>query len=293
MIKRRLFLAQALLATMGCAIAQPDSNLQKLNKFVLGVVAYGEGSQSLERYQKFVSYLETRLKTIIELEPVFNEVKAIDQIRRQRWALVFASPGLAAIAIAEANYLPLFSLQGVNNQSSIIVVQADSPVQTLAELNGKSVALGQPGSATGYYVPLYDLYGTLLSEVRIAPTPNTLLDWVAKREVVAGALSKTEFDQYRSQFVETKFRILHTSRRIPAGAFLVSPAVERNQQYAIETAMREALPTIAQEAGYIANAPPPDYKKLITFIEKVKPIEARIQAKPALLYKPNEKKDAS
>ncbi|NJP09103.1 MAG: phosphate/phosphite/phosphonate ABC transporter substrate-binding protein [Leptolyngbyaceae cyanobacterium RU_5_1] len=283
MITRRSLLTQALLMLAGCTFAK-TTNPNKLGKLVVGVVAYGEGSGSIDRYQRFTQYLEKSLKTIIELEPAYNEVKSVEQIERRIWSLVFASPGLAAIAISKSNYLPLFPLQGVTNLSSVLVVLKNSPIQKLTDLNGKSVALGQPGSATGYYVPLYDLYGTSMSEIRIAPTPETVLEWVAKREVTAGALAKNELEQYRSKFANTEFRILHASRRIPPGAVLISPEVERNQQRSIEQVMNEATPAIAQEAGYITNAPPPDYKTLITFIQKVKPIEARIHEKPAVLY---------
>ncbi len=291
MITRRLFLTQSLWMLAGCGLSQ-SGDTQKLGRLAIGVVAYGEGARSLDRYQRFTNYLETRLKTLVELEPVYNEVKAVDQIQRQVWSMVFASPGLAAIAQSKANYTPLFPLQGVDNLSSILVVRKDSPVQKLADLNGKSLALGQPGSATGYYVPLYELYGTVLSEIRIAPTPETLLDWVTTKQVAAGALAKDELEQYRSQFAGTEFRVLHTSHRIPSGSVMLSPGVERNQQRSLEQAMRDATPAIAQEAGYVTNAPPPDYKDLIRFIEKVKPIEARIREKPAPLYRAGERNKA-
>lgn len=288
---RRTFLIQSLLFLGGCAFAQ-QTRTDPLTKLAIGVVAYGEGALSIDQYQRFVEYLEKRLKTIVELEPVYNEVKAMDQIQRQNWSLVFAPPGLAAIAVAKANYLPIFPLQGITNLFSVLVVRQDSPIQKLGDLNGKSLALGQPGSATGYYVPLYDLYGTLLSEVRVAPTPQAILEWVANRDVAVGALAKNELDQYRSKVTDTEFRILHTSRRIPSGSVLVSPTVERNQQRDIEQAMNEATPAIAQQAGYIPNVPPPDYKTLITFIDKVKPIEAHIHEKPAPLYQPGERQKA-
>lgn len=289
---RRTLLTQSLLFLGGCAVTQqPVTN--SLGKLAIGAVAYGEGARSLDQYQRFVEYLEKRLKTIVELEPAFNEVKAMEQIQRQNWSLVFAPSGLAAIAVAKANYLPLFPLQGVSNLFSVLVVRRDSPIRSLADLNGKSLALGQPGSATGYYVPLYDLYGTLLSEIRIAPTPQTILTWVANRDVAVGALAKDELDQHRLKIPDTEFRILHTSRRIPSGAVLISPTVERNQQRDIETAMSDATPAIAQEAGYVPNAPPPDYKTLITFIDKVKPIESRIHEKPAPLYQPDERKTSA
>lgn len=289
MISRRLLLIQIIFLLLGCSSSQPGDT-QKLGRLVVGVVAYGEGTRSVDQYQAFNQYLETRMKTLVELEPAFNEVKAVEQIQRQSWSLVFAPPGLAAIAISKANYLPLFPLEGVDNLSSVLVVKKDSPIQKLTDVTGKRIALGQPGSATGYYVPLYELYGTTPMEVRTAPTPKTALEWLAKDEVAVVAMSKDEFDRYRRDFSSVEFRVLHTSRRIPSGAVLISPEVDRNQQQVIQQAMNEAVPAIAQQAGYIPNAAPPDYKTLISFIEKVKPIESHIHEKPAPLYQVGEQK---
>jgi len=133
-------------------------------------------------------------------------------------------------------------------------------------------------------VPLYELYGTTPSEVKIASTPATVMEWVANQEADLGALAKDEFDQMRPQFSPTTFRIVRASRRIPSGSVLISPAIDRNQQAVIQKAMSEVLPTIAQQVGYIPNAAPPDYNTLIEFIDKVKPIEAHVNDKPARLY---------
>lgn len=164
-ISRRIFLAQILLLLASCTRSKTAATKQ-LNKLIIGIVAYGEGISSEDQYQSFIDYLESQTKTIIELEPAYNEVQAVRQIERQAWSLVFAPPGLAAIAISKAKYIPLFSLQGLANRRSIIVVLKNSPIQNLSSLNGKAIALGQPGSATGYYVPLYNLYGTTPSEIR-------------------------------------------------------------------------------------------------------------------------------
>jgi phosphonate transport system substrate-binding protein len=283
MKSRRLVLAQLFWFVTGCALSgvRPADPLGQLT---VGTVAYGEGSQSAEQYQRFVQYLESQLKALVQLEPAFNEVQALEQIQRQAWSLVFAPPGLAAIAVSKAQYLPLFPLQGVDHLSSVLVTLADSPMQTLADVNGAIVALGQPGSATGYYVPLYELYGTTPAEVRLAPTPQTILTWLAEGEAEVGALSKDEFERYRSGIRGAQFKVLHASRRIPSGSVLISPKVDRNQQAVIQKAMEDALPAIADEAGYIPNVAPPDYKTLIAFIEKVEPIKANINQKPAPLY---------
>ncbi len=287
MTSRRLFLTQIILLLAGCK--QFSSQPKQLGKLIIGVVAYGEGVRSVEQYQNFINYLQNQTQTIIELEPVYNEVKAVQQIQNRVWSLVFAPPGLAAIA-TQSQYLPLFPLQGLSNRRSVLVVLKTSNIKALTDLNGKTVALGQPGSATGYYLPLYNLYGITLAAVQITSTPRTILELIAKGEVAAGALSKDEFERYRSEFLPVELRILHASKTIPSGAVLISPNVERNQQNSLQRVMNQAVPEMAQQAGYIPNAQPPNYKDLVTFISKVKPIEAHIHEQPAPLYQIGEEK---
>ena len=280
MFSRRLFLWQILFLLTACKTAE----IPKPGKLTIGVVGYGEGEKSIEQYSALTNYLAAQLKTLIELEPVYNEVRALEQIKRKTWSLVVAPPGLAAIAISKEQYLPVFPLEGVEKARSVIVVSQSSPAKKVTDLRGKVIALGQPGSATGYYLPLYNLYGLTLAEVRFAPTPKTVLQWIEQGEVAAGAMSLAELERYDSNPSRTKYRILSTSS-IPPGAILVGPTVERNQQEQIRKALASASPTITTAAGYIPNGEIPDYKNLIETIEKVRLIAERIKEKPARLYK--------
>jgi phosphonate transport system substrate-binding protein len=285
LLRRRLLLASLLLLILGlglwlggCARGSSDPS----GRLVIGTVSYDTGN-TLDKYERFREYLAGQTRAIVELEPAFNELAAVEQIQRRVWSLVFASPGLAAIAIGTQQYIPLFTMQGINNLRSVIVVRDESQIQALGDLANQVIALGEPGSAAGYYLPLYDLYGLTLAEVRLAPTPKTVLEWLNEGAIAAGALSEDDFQTYRNQFRDTKFRVLHTSRPIPPGAVLLAPTVERNQQQQIETAMQQAPSNIIGDSGYIPNVPLPDYSQLIELVEKVQPIEARIREKPAVL----------
>jgi phosphonate transport system substrate-binding protein len=165
-------------------------------QLVIGVISYVQGEESLDRYAKFKRYLAEKTGAHIDLEPAFNENKAFEQIKNHAWSLVFAPPGVAAIAIAEYQYLPLFPLQNVNHSRSILVVRDDRSIRELKQLEGEKVALGQVGSATGYYLPIYNLYGLTLAEILFAPTPKTVLEWVAQGKASAGAISLAEFNLY-------------------------------------------------------------------------------------------------
>ncbi|MDJ0715696.1 MAG: PhnD/SsuA/transferrin family substrate-binding protein [Prochloraceae cyanobacterium] len=282
MPSRPVLLAQLFLLGL-LAVSCNSNQSQHPKNLTIGVVSYDSGNRSLDKYEDFKNHLAREIRTYIELEPAYNELKAVEQIKRQIWSIVFASPGLAAIAIEQENYIAIFPMEGLSNTRSVIVVREESAIANLEDLSDKVVALGQPGSATGYYLPLYDLYGLTLAEIRFAPTPKNILQLLSDKSVDAGALSESKFQSYQREFPQTKFRILHKTRAVPPGVVLVSPKVERIEQQQIIKAMKEASPNVIADAGYIVDGSIPDYKQFIELIKKVRPLETRVHQKPAVL----------
>jgi phosphonate transport system substrate-binding protein len=282
MFLRRFFGLQLLLILLtACGSAE----LSEQKKLTIGVVSYGDGRQSIEQFDALKTHLESELKSIVELEPAFNEVQAIQQIDRHSWDIVFAPPGLAAIAISQKQYLPLLSESGGEKERSIIVVRNESPIHNINGLSNKIIALGHEGSATGYYLPVFNLYGLTLAEVRFAPTPKTMLTWISNGTVAAGALSIAELDRYRGDFNQTKFRILYRDvHPVPAGSVLVGPNIDRNEQQQILQALETVPSRVSASVGYVSNTKPPDYSYLIKVVNRVRPIAQHIKAKPAPLF---------
>lgn len=280
MFVKRFFLFLIIIFAMGC-----QSETSAPGNLSIGVVSFGESDRSLGQYSKLEETLGRELKSLVDLEPTYNEIKAIAEIKHKRWDIVFAPPGLAAIAISQSKYVPLFPLEGGLKNRSVVVVLKDSPLQNLRELAGKTIILGQPGSATGYYLPIYNLYGLTLSEVRFASTPQAVLKAIANEEVDAGAMSLAEFNQYRADFSTIRFRVLfNDAHEVPSGSVLVSPDLDSSERDRIRKVLSEVSPAIAASAGYITNAPPPDYQYLMKVVERVAPIADRIKQKPAPFY---------
>ena len=252
-------------------------------KITIGVVGYDTEVKAVGKYEPLQSYLAGQINSIVELEPAYNELQALEQIQRQRWSLVFAPPGIAAIAMSDEQYIPIFPLERVGSRErSLLIVRKDSQIEDLADLSQKKIALGQLGSATGYYLPLYDLYGLTLAEVIFAPTPKEILQLLEEEKVDAGALSEDEFQTYRSSF-PTEFKVLRKSRFIPSGLVILSPLVDRNQQENISNAMKNAPASIVSDAGYIIEDQIPDYEEFIKLIKKVQPLEEKVRQTPAIL----------
>ncbi len=277
---RRFFLFQLLSGLIaGCNPPSKSSGI-----LTIGVINYGGGEEIIKQYKEFNWLLSERTKARIRLEPVFNENKAIERLETGAWSLIFAPPGIAAIAIARYQYTGIFPLIGVSNLRSIFVVRKDSPIQDLKQLQGKTVALGQLGSATGYYFPLYNLFGLTLAEILFAPTPKTVLEFVAEGKAAAGAISLEEFNLYSSQLQPAEFRILYTDpHRVPSGGVLIGPSLERNRQEYIRKIMSEFPSSVTQGVGYVPNGKVPDYQYMISIVERVRLITPNLYNKPVRL----------
>ncbi|MDJ0687640.1 MAG: PhnD/SsuA/transferrin family substrate-binding protein [Xenococcaceae cyanobacterium MO_188.B32] len=260
---------------------QSQLNLEKLT---IGVVSYGEGSVSISNYERLQQYLARKTRSIVELEPTYNELRALEQIQRKNWSIVFAPPGLAALAIDRELYNPIFPLEKVSTlERSVIIARADSDITNLGDLSNQTIALGKRGSAAGYYLPLYDLYGLTLAKVIFASTPKQVLNLISEGKVASGALAEYEYERYQQDFPDTKFKILHKSRWIPAGVVLLSPNIEYNQQEQIKTIMIEAPADIIADAGYVPSFEVPDYQEFIKLVNKIKPLEEQVRQTPATL----------
>lgn len=242
-------------------------------RYSIGVVSYGKSNTSLKQYADFKNYLGSELKSSIEFEPVYNEVRALEQISRKKWDLVFAPPGLAAIAISRYNYEPIMPLEGGDKSRSIVVVKQDSPLEERQDLAGKVIALGQKGSATGYYLPLYNLYGLNFQEILYAPTPQKILQWLDEDKISAGALSLAEYNLYRRDFSPNSFKVIYIDQHpVPPGAILISDRIERNQEAQIIVTLTNTPSFIAASAGFLPNEKLPDYSYSIEVIKRVQEI---------------------
>ncbi|MCJ8282154.1 MAG: phosphate/phosphite/phosphonate ABC transporter substrate-binding protein [Rivularia sp. ALOHA_DT_140] len=279
-LSRRIFISQMLFSLAACT-TEDIIFYPRLN---LGVISYGQGKQTVERLSGFRKYLSNKLKTIVELEPAFNERIAVERMKRRSWSLVFATPGLAAMGIAKYQYWSMFPLQLGSSSRSIIVVNQGSPLQKLQDLQGKRLGLGQQGSATSYYFPLFNLYGLTLASVQFSATPKISLELLSQGKIDAAALSLQEFNVQKVK-IDSQFRILFRDiHTVPPGSVLCSPLVEIKRADVIRNYMKSAPTSVIQQARYLPNVAPPDYKYMIDVVKRVGSITKNIDSQPVRLF---------
>jgi ABC-type phosphate/phosphonate transport system substrate-binding protein len=135
---------------------------------------------------------------------------------------------------------------------SVLFVRADSPIQSIADVKATTrVALGHVGSASSFYVPVYDLYGKRLN-VTLVNSHREIQELVRTGKADLGA--STEFDIKK----QPQFRIIHQSRAIPIAGVFISPKLSEPERNQIKQILRQAPREITERARY-QNIAEPNY----------------------------------
>ncbi len=154
-----------------------------------------------------------------------------------------------------ANSFLVTEREGATRYHSVFFVRRDSPVRTLADLAGRSVAFQNPYSTSAYYLPAAELLDkgmkleVLLSPMdRPAPgavgylfarTELNITTWVHKRLVDAGVFSNLDWanPQRMPPSFSQDFRIVAVTADVPRALMLTRNGMDPK----VEARLREVL----------------------------------------------------
>ena len=151
--------------------------------------------------------------------------------------------------------------EGATRYHSVLFVRRDSPVRTLADLAGRSVAFQNPYSTSAYYLPAAQLLDEGMKlEVLLSPmdkpapgavgylfarTELNITTWVHKRLVDAGVVSNLDWDDVGRMppAFRRDFRVIHETQDFPRALEMVRGDLDPK----IEARLREVLLEAAQD----------------------------------------------
>ena len=178
-------------------------------------------------------------------------------LRRDRvdWVTETASTAVQLQQRAAATPILLTERNGVSHYHTVFFVRNDSPIQSLADLPGHTLALQSTASTSAYMVPMTELLDAHLSpEILLSPSdvPSdgrvgyvfarselNIASWVHKRMVDAGAVSNLDWNDPK-RFPEAfrqDFRVIHETKPYPRALELVRPGIEAE----VEARLRQVL----------------------------------------------------
>ena len=219
----KLMLLAVLLLTAVGHQAMADGN--RPEKLVVGLLP-GESAPTVMRLNEPLrAYLEKRLGLPVELVVGANYAATSEALRFGRLDIAYLGP-VTYILQSRKSHLepfarPSHDVVGPTFQA-VIIVPADSPAKSFADLKGQEIAFGDPASTSGTWVPRYMLVAAgLVSErdytLRVLGAHDAVALAVANHKVAAGGLSKPIYERLLKEGkIDPKaVRILADSPAIP------------------------------------------------------------------------------
>lgn len=121
--------------------------------------------------------------------------------------------------------------EGFPRYRGYVVVSADSALNSLSDLRGKSFAFVDRASTSGFLFPTDLLLEAGIDphrdfrEIRWGGSHPTVAEWVIHGRVDAGAISSTTFMHLRNEAIANRLSIIAKTDWIPFDAFVAHPSV--------------------------------------------------------------------
>ena len=221
-----MFLAAAC-GPKGSGSRGADSAAPLKSPLRLTIVPYEAAQQLSEAYTPMAEFLAKRVGLesgrYIQVADYSGVAAALQS---HNVDVAYLSPFSYALASSMTKLHPLAMpvIDGSLKYRGIIFVRADSGIDSLEDLNGKTFAFGDPASTTGYLLPkgLMDKRGIKLKRSYHAGDANVVVAAVEHKRADAGAAYVNVFDvAYRGAPQKTSLmRTIAETEEIPNGIYV-------------------------------------------------------------------------
>jgi phosphonate transport system substrate-binding protein len=216
-----------------------------------GLIPADDAEEMIRNYQPVVDYLEEKLGLEIELQVTADYTAAIEAMRNKHIDVAWFGPFSYILAAEEAGAEALVNGvrrdTGMSTYRTVFVTRADSGIETLEDLVGRSFAFVDPASTSGNLIPRKILLENDIdpdndfSIVYYAGTHNGVELAVKNGTVDAGADSDTSY--YRmveeGQIDPEVNVIIYESQPIPGSPIAVRGDLPQELKDSIQQALIE------------------------------------------------------
>lgn len=206
-MKRRHFFGYTLSLFVASCTAATSSSTQKSTHSDVGrfpeklrfTVTEVQSLEELQRdYGAFQTALEKILEKKIEWVPVESYTAAAAALQSDQIDFVLTGPSEYVVIHARTNAFPIIGITRPNYRT-VICVNVNNPIESVAQLKGKKIAMWKVGSTSGYLGPTKLLMDAGLkpkSEVQILLLGDRGLSALKKGEVDAWAGSAVKYEKF-------------------------------------------------------------------------------------------------
>jgi len=206
-----------------------------------------EGMTTLaEAFAPFAETFEEVSGVALELYSLSNRTAAGNALQYDEVDLVFAGPSEFVLFQQLADMDILFSIVRPNYGSSF-VVKADSDIQTLADLEGRRVALKDAGSTSGHIFPSMMLAEAGLDldrDLEIIMAGDARIQVLINGDVDAMGGGNRDWDAVREQDPGTEYRLLAQTDTLPGDPVVMRASLPQDCRDALRATLAERTDTL-------------------------------------------------
>lgn len=243
-------------------------------KVRFGVEPYEDPAKLKPAYEVMAKALQTKLGCPVELQVVEDYSAEVLAMRNGKLEIAQFGPLGFVFASQKAGAVPIVSFADgagkLTTYTAGIWVPASSPVKTVADLKGKTLALGSTGSTSGDALPRYALKqaGVGAKDLKIQYAgghPEALLA-LTKGKVDAAEINSQQLATAKAagQFDPAKYRQVWTSAPIPNDPITISDKLDRAFRDKVSQALLQLSPADVAKVGAFLDVDPPGPMAAVT-----------------------------
>ncbi len=151
----------AALALTGCQTPAADADAAESASdapITIATLPASDDPTQVNPIEALVELLEKETGRTVEITDVPDYLSVVEAIRSDHVDIGIMSGFPSALAVNTGEVDALLAWKGSDEPVSTCVVKADSPIKTVADLEGKTVAFADQASSSGYFMPVYMLH---------------------------------------------------------------------------------------------------------------------------------------
>lgn len=183
------------------------------------------GTEALQRdYGPLQGALAQALGVTVELVPVDDQVSGVLLLKEGRVDLALVGPSEYVVIRARTNAVPVIGVTRPNYRS-VLAVQANSAIESVADLRGKTLALSDVGSTSGHLGPIQ-----MITAAGLDPQGDVTVRMLGD-EGSMGALTANTVDAWGGSLTDYQamvadnsegFRVLQEGPPLPSDVFVAN-----------------------------------------------------------------------
>ena len=245
-------------ATLAALLAAPAAAASQTLAFAVTDVP---GLEELQReWSTFKSEVERLSGLTIRFFPVNSRTAAVEAIAARRVDLVLTGPAEYVVFRARTNAVPVVIFCRPDYFANV-VVRADGPYQSLADLKGKRVGFGPVGSTSRHLPPMQVFADFGIDPRRDIQPANlampVLVESLRRGDIAAAGMNHLDVTRLRERNPDVAWRVIARGRDLPddvlvAGAHVPAAEVERVRRVFVDhsDAMVRAIITDGENRKY-------------------------------------------